>query len=60
MNWTLIILVYAGALSKTDSVAITHIEGFKSEAHCAAAGSMSQNMVKTTFKDIRFVCVRKD
>lgn len=59
MSWTLVILVYAGVLSKGDSVALDHIKGFPSEQHCAAAGSLATSMVKGTIKELRFVCIRQ-
>ena len=60
MSWTLVIFIYAGVLAKGDSVALTYIPGFKSEAACAAAGSVSKPLVKDTFKELRYVCFRQE
>jgi hypothetical protein len=58
-SWILVMLVFAGALSKGDSVALQTIPGFDSKARCEAAGRDLDPLVKNSFKDVRFVCVRK-
>jgi len=60
MSWTLILLVYAGALSKGDSVALTHVNGFKTEQLCVAAGEAAKKMTVVTYKETKFVCVRQE
>lgn len=55
--WTLILFVHAGILSGKDSMAITNVEGFKSQAACVAAGKESESLVKRTTKDLVFTCV---
>ena len=57
MNWILILFVHAGALSNTDSMAITNIRGFTTEQACKDAGEKSRKLVVATTKDVRFVCV---
>lgn len=58
--WTLILFIYAGALSKGDSVALTHVQGFKTEQVCQEAGRASKSLARDTFKDVRFVCVKAE
>ncbi len=60
MSWILVIYIYAGAFAKGDSVTITHVPGFKSEAHCAAAGNMTKPLVNGSSKELRFVCLRQE
>lgn len=59
-TWVLIIFVHASVLSKGDSMSITSVSGFKSEAVCAAAGRKSEDLTKNTTKDVRWVCVKQD
>jgi hypothetical protein len=60
MSWVLILFVHAGMLSEKDSMAITTVSGFKSEAVCMTAGKQSEALVKRTTKEVRFVCVKQD
>ena len=60
MSWVLILFVHAGMLSEKDSMAITTVSGFKSEAVCTTAGKQSEALVKRTTKEVRFVCVKQD
>jgi hypothetical protein len=60
MSWTLVIYIYAGMLAKGDSVTLTHIPNFKSEAHCSAAGSATKPLVSASAKELRFVCIRQE
>jgi hypothetical protein len=60
MNWILVIYVYAGVYAKGDSVAITYIPHFKSEAACAAAGNVTKSLVNGSIKEHRFVCIRQE
>lgn len=57
MNFTLILFLYAGMMSKGDSVALANVPGFASEQACMAAGRKAVDMTKGTFKDGSFVCV---
>lgn len=58
MEWTLILFVYAGIMANTDSVALTNMPGFPTEAMCEAAGDASLSMDDGTTKNIVYVCVR--
>ena len=60
MSWTLVLYIYAGVLAKGDSVTLTHIPGFKTEQHCAAAGSATKTLVSGSAKELRFVCLRTE
>lgn len=61
MNWVLVLFVHAGAMSaKDNSMGITNVSGFKTEAACVAAGKQSESLVSRTTKDIRFVCLKQD
>lgn len=60
MSWVLVLFVHAGVLSGKDSMALTNVPGFKTEASCQAAGKASEALTKTTTKDTRFVCVKVD
>jgi len=39
---------------------LDHVHGFKSEAHCAAAGSALKPLVSGTAKEIKYVCFRTE
>ena len=58
--WTLILLTYAGIWSKGDSVALTNVSGFKTEAACIVAGKHADVLVKETKKEVRFICVKQE
>ena len=60
MSWILVLFVHAGMLSEKDSMALTSVPGFKSEAACQAAGKVSESLTKRTTKEVRFVCVKQD
>jgi hypothetical protein len=60
MSWILILFVHAGVISDKDSMAITNVPGFKTEAACIASGKQSESLVKRTTKDVRYVCVKQD
>jgi hypothetical protein len=55
-TWVLIIFVYAGVMSESDSVAIRHVDGFKNKQACEHAAK-SVNLTNGTMKDERKVCV---
>jgi nucleoid DNA-binding protein len=56
--WMLVVLVYAGALSNGDSVAITNVGSFQTEQSCIIAGDKVKKMETGTFKVIRYTCVK--
>ena len=60
MSWTLVIYIYAGVFAQGDSVALTYIQGFKSEASCNTAGNATKPLVKGSTKEQRFVCIRQE
>ena len=60
MSWILVLFVHAGMLSDKDSVALTNVPGFKTEAACMAAGKQADNLVKRTSKDVKFICVKSE
>jgi hypothetical protein len=59
-TWVLILFVHAGVLSDKDSMAVTSVTGFKTQAVCEAAGKQSESLTKRTTKEVKFVCVKQD
>lgn len=59
MSYVLVLYIYAGMLSKGDSVALQVIEGFTSEEACQVAGIHANELVKSTIKEYRFSCIPK-
>lgn len=59
-TWILILFVHAGMMSDKDSMALTNVPGFKTEATCQAAGKAAEALTKATTKATRFVCVKQD
>lgn len=59
MEWTLVIFIYAGMLAKGDSVALQTLPGWTSKATCEQAGRELDPLVRTTTKELRFVCVKR-
>ena len=60
MSWILVLFVHAGMLSDKDSMALTNIPGFKTEAACQAAGKSAEALTKSTTKNTRWVCVKQE
>jgi len=60
MTWVLVLFLHAGVLSQKDSMAMTTVPGFKTEASCQAAGKTSEDLGKRTTKEVRFVCLKQD
>ena len=60
MTYVLVLFLHAGMLSEKDSMALTTVPGFKSEAACLAAGKQSEALGKRTTKEVRFVCLKQD
>lgn len=52
----LILFAYAGALSDTDSVALTSIPQSSLQA-CQIAGNQAKQLVSGTTKELKFICV---
>jgi len=59
-TWTLIIFLYSGALSQSDSVALNNISGFESEKACEIAGKTAVSKLTTLMKGGKFVCVKNN
>lgn len=60
MSWILVLFVHAGMLSDKDSMALTNVSGFKTQASCEAAGRASEALTKSTTKNTRWVCIKQD
>jgi hypothetical protein len=60
MTWVLVMYIYAGLLAKGDSVTLTSIPGFKTEAMCSEAGAVARPLVSGSTKEYRFVCLRQE
>lgn len=60
MNWVLVLWIYAGAMSNSDSMALTSVSGFKNEASCQVAGQAAVKMTTATVKAGKFVCVKQE
>jgi hypothetical protein len=58
-TWVLILFVHAGVLSDKDSMALTNVPGFVTEAVCQTAGKQAEALTKRTTKEVRFVCVKQ-
>lgn len=58
-EWVLILFIHAGVLSGKDSMALTAIGKFQSEAACKAAGAKTDTLVTLTTKQNRYVCVER-
>lgn len=57
MEWILIIYIYAGPWSKTDSVTLATVP-MATERDCYIAAQNAEPLVKQTAKEIRTVCLR--
>ena len=57
--FTLIIYIYAGMMAQGDSVALTHVDDFKTLAECTAAGDQTKRLVTGSAKEVRYVCLKK-
>ena len=60
MKFVLILYIYAGILANGDSVSLTNIPGFTTEASCIAAGKASSKLTDGSSKVTRFICVKQD
>lgn len=60
MSWILVLFVHAGMMSDKDSMALTNVPGFKTEASCQAAGRAAESLTKSTTKSARWVCVKQE
>jgi hypothetical protein len=60
MSYVLVLFLYAGTFNRGNSIAITNIPGFKSEASCVAAGKAGVDLAKSALKEGRFVCLKQE
>jgi hypothetical protein len=60
MTYVLVLFLHAGMLSEKDSMALTTVPGFKTEASCLAAGKAGEVLGKRTTKEVKFVCLKQD
>ena len=60
MTWVLVLFLHAGMLSEKDSMALTTVPGFKTEAACQTAGKQSEALAKRTTKEVKFVCLKQE
>ncbi len=57
--WILVIYIYAGMLSDSDSVAITTIPGFVSREACLKQAEYLKPLVGGSTKNIRTACIEQ-
>ncbi len=57
MIWVLILFAHAGAMSNSDSMSLTNVPGFKTQAACQAAGEQAKKMQYGTTKVLKYTCV---
>lgn len=59
MEYVLVIFMYAGLLSNSDSVSMNNVSGFVNEELCKKAGKQAVKEFKNFgFKSGKFVCIR--
>ena len=58
MIWVLILFAHAGPLSDKDSMAMTTVPGFTTQAECQAAGDQAEGLATRTTKVIKHTCVK--
>lgn len=59
MSFVLVLYIYAGMMSKGDSVALTTIRGFATREDCVRAGENAKGLVANSFKEVRYVCLTR-
>lgn len=60
MTYVLVLFLHAGMLSQKDSMAVTTVPGFRTEAACLVAGKQSEQLGKLTTKEVKFVCLKQE
>ena len=58
-TWVLLVAMYAGAWSASDSTALTAIHGFINKEECIMAGRTSIDLARGTMKEVSFVCLEQ-
>lgn len=56
-TWVLLVAMYAGAWSASDSTALTAIHGFINKEECIMAGRTSIDLARGTKKEVSFICL---
>lgn len=59
VEWVLVVHVFAGSFSKSDSVALASIGGFSSQRQCEQAAAKLPTLVKGTVKELRYICISR-
>lgn len=59
MSYVLILFLHAGIWSKGDSMTSTSVPGFTTREACEAAGQKADELVRSTKKEFRFICVQQ-
>jgi hypothetical protein len=57
MLWTLILFAHVGMMSDKDSMALTNVTGFRTQAECRTAGEEAKKMASGTTKVMKYTCV---
>jgi hypothetical protein len=57
MFWALVLFAHAGMMSDKDSMALTTVPGFRTQAECRAAGEEAKKMASATTKVIKYTCM---
>ena len=55
--WVLVLFAHAGVMSNSDSMALTNVSGFRTEAACQSAGETSKRLASNTTKVIKYTCL---
>lgn len=58
ITWILILWIHTGPMSDNDSMALTSME-FGGQAACEVAGKAAVHLSDNTYKQTKYVCVRK-
>lgn len=58
-EWVLVLAMWAGTFSSSDSVSVNTVVGFSSEARCDAAGKTAVKKFTTFKKTVDFFCIQK-
>ena len=58
MIWVLLLFAHAGPMSDKDSMALTNVPGFVSEAECVSAGEQAKKMAAYTTKVMKYQCIK--
>lgn len=57
MSWVLVLYIYAGAMARGDSVALTNVPHATQQA-CQASGKQAELLVSGSMKSVRFICLK--